>query len=91
MIYIFQSELDGCYKLSESENSVMCEDTFIGAYDPASAGDALRFALDMSRAGDYNTDYIKAKTEKLFNYPPDFEMVWETLRKSEEDLRNDKA
>lgn len=96
MIYIYESHLDGYFasNVQLDYDALYCEQcsdagTLVGEYDPSSAGDALRFALDASRGGNYSTDYIKDKTEEFFDRPPDFEAVWETLRKSEEDLHND--
>ena len=96
MIYIYESHLGGYFASNVQLNYdvLYCEecsnaDALVGEYDPASAGDALRFVLDASRSGNYSIGYIKDKTEEFFDRPPDFESVWETLRKSEEDLRND--
>lgn len=96
MIYIYESHLGGYHASDEplDYDVLYCEecgdaDTLVGEYDPASPGDALRFALDAARDGNYSTDYIKDKTEEFFDRPPDFGTVWETLRKSEEDLHND--
>lgn len=57
MIYIYESHLGGYYasNVQLDYDELYCEecgdvDTFVGKYDPASVGDALRFALDMSRA-----------------------------------------
>ena len=95
-MYIFESHLGGYHASDEPLDYDVpyfeeCgdADTLVGEYDPASAGDALRFALDAARDGNYSTDYIKDKTEEFFDRPPDFESVWETLRKSEEDLHDD--
>lgn len=96
MIYIYESHLDGYFasNVQLDYDALYCEQcsdagTLVGEYDPASPGDALRFALDASRDDNYSTDYIKNKTEEFFDRPPDFETVWETLRKSEEDLHDD--